>query len=462
MRRVFCFALFWGLLSNAIADTSEDVRLLKESNALLIKKLFQLESDLKAIHTTSTDLEIEKEVRVIAAPPSEDRLPSWLEDAQIDASIRHRWESMRLNDFPGKRFSNTSFIGQRARLGLETQIRPGARLEARLIDTREWGDQNSASRQNNTYFELLNLSFDDWIHGSEVIVGRQKLHFGDGSLLGWEEWDNRGQFFDGIRISRRFKDGESLDAFYTKPTAGNAAMIHQDDVDLAGLWGHFRADENMDLDLFWLHNRNAQTDLSLSTYGVGLNFRDNRIEADATAAWHDGELGTVDQGGDMLRVGLDYHTRSRHQHDFRVAYNRASGSSGFTNTFRPLYGALHETAGIQDIFAFQNVNETQIQATWRPQSDSRMRLKLADLKMDDTGDSIYSSSGGILGRYAAAITNRSRDIGQEMSLRYEKQWREDLAIFSGYAYLNGGDATRTLVPEADGAQWFYMGSNLMF
>ena len=126
--------------------------------------------------------------------------------------------------------ANTGLLVERARLGVDAA---GASLEARVVlqDARVLDLTPAASAMTGPAPMAVTGAYEAWaeahtqgLQPSYVRIGRQPVSWGEGRLLGVDDWSPAGRSLDAIRGRLAVGDGyvEALAAVLTDPSTGAA------------------------------------------------------------------------------------------------------------------------------------------------------------------------------------------------------------------------------------------------
>lgn len=446
------------------ANQQSDIKLLRESNALMIQKLFDMQSEIERLQTSLNQKVVEKETQSMIQPNAP---KDFMDRLTATGDIRHRHENRDFGKTLGVTPADQSFFSQRARINLSGELRDNLKFDMQLMDLRQWGSNRSVLRNNNDDFtgvQLLHVTHTDWIDNADVILGRQQLVFGDNLVLSHGNWVSRPKVFDGVRVhKRRGRDQESVDFFYTKVNAGVVANRSTgDDVDLGGIYAQFQPGKNTRWASYGLIRRDGVIDETRYQLGVEGSLKSRKMDYELHLGMQEGNTSAQDIGASMTKVSARYTTQSAKQHRVYSNYYRASGDTNGldrkSETWDPMYGTRHGRFGIADHFRFSNLVSMQLGMDFKPQRDTKVEVSVTDMGLDSHNDRIMND-------YSINTANRGSgltDLGWELGVSWHQQHQKDHAWFAGFSRFDGAEAAKRFLPGLDGANFFYAGSELTF
>ncbi|MCR9142754.1 MAG: alginate export family protein [bacterium] len=236
-------------------------------------------------------------------------LETWLDGFSMHGALQFQPLYAGNYDFRRSTDDNNELVGQKIQFGFEKtfQSRYTARVTAQ--DSRVWGGTPGSDTGLNTANNATNESLDlreAWLHADRLIgpvdvrLGRQILKFGDGRLVGTNEWGNVGRSFDTARF--RFKSSiYEVDAWASvlaeedSDNGGNTTAVGRsqasnfniscdatgtscqiragtpnelDDAYFTGLYNRFRFSEHFFLDAYYLgvHKKYINTSVPIINF----------------------------------------------------------------------------------------------------------------------------------------------------------------------------------------------------
>ncbi len=441
-----------------------DISLLRESNALMIQKLFDMQTEIELLQAS---LDQNGAVNEVQSPAQAKASGDFMDKLKATGEIRHRFENRDFGSTLGVTPADESFFSQRARITLSGELRENLKFDMQLMDLRQWGSNRSVLRNNNDDFtgvQLLHVTHTDWIDNADVILGRQKLSFGDSLVLSHGNWVSRPATFDGVRVhKRRGRDQESVDFFYTKVNAGPIAnRANGDDVDLGGIYAHFQPGENIGWASYGLIRRDGVLDETRYQLGVEGTFKRHKMDYELHLAMQEGAIGARDIGANLKKISARYTTKSAKQHRVYSHYYQASGDTNpldnKSESWDPMYGTRHGRFGIADHFRLSNLTSFQVGMDYKPQRDTKVEISVTDIGLDSPNDRIMNSYGINTVNPGSGLT----DVGWEFGVSWHQQHQKDHAWFAGFSRFDGAEASKRFLQGLDGANFLYAGSELSF
>jgi Alginate export len=299
------------------------------------------------------------------------KVSSWLE---IGAAVRVRSELETLL-LPGDDVRGVDTFS-RARLGIRATPSSWLQFTVQLQDSRtlsgpefDLEDLDNHADAQYAYMDVGPQTDGPW----RIRAGRQPLAFGDERLIGADTaWDNRTQRFDGVRLTFKRREWH-WDLFSVSPTTvlpTNPDRFVSPER-LNGFYGTWSKDRVV-FEPYLLWRQAFDQHSNLITTGFRMTRRLPRgldavvenalqrggVAGSPVAAWAGyGELGYRPGTKDLVpRVALSYSYASGDR-------NRNDGKIG---TFNDLYPAGYNECGFFEPFAWRNLQDLKLGATWMP------------------------------------------------------------------------------------------------
>lgn len=287
----------------------------------------------------------------------------------------------------------------------------------------------------------------------QIMIGRQRIGYGQGRYLTSPGWRNVSLAFDGLRMRFGQQNKRFLDVIALRPAAVRPADFNDwaptgnptFDSKIYGLWF---ADQTTSTQHHWeshllVRDNDDNDDAVISLMGRWKWNPRKGLNVQAEIAQQDGEFAGEDHQATAIGVRAQYQTKPWF---VSVYADYASGDSdpsdGKHETFENLYPANHGRYGLMDFFSLQNMLHggfslrRDIAGGWQLRVDGMSFW----LDQEDT-DAWYNSGKGAFRQ--AAMRDVDAHVGDEIDLvarwrgKVLQRWSGDLEI--GYGRFIAGD-----------------------
>lgn len=322
------------------------------------------------------------------------------------------------------------------------------------------------------YIGIATPDDDDW--QVDVRIGRQNVTWGDGRLIGGNDWTHRGSFLDAARLLLRFDDVEieALGALLAVPGALPPELSDRSTEPVAQD-GYGSGAQLYGLDLAWhalpllnlelaglvrLAREPLPTSLAPSdTYVIdGRVFGEHRGVRYAVEGAY--QLGRVASHGSVRDLSafavagnVSWLTALPWSFEFGVEGGYASGHDpaeapdSTITRFDPILPEVHQHHGMMDAYAWTNLIEAGGFVGAQPFEEGTFRLGFDFIGLAEPAGRWTS---GTLVPVGAAPTNESQVLGYEWDLGFELSPWDPLAFGAGYSLLLLGDGGRNVLAAA--------------
>ena len=395
----------------------------------------------------------------------------------MGSQLRLRTESRRNAKFDGARPGNDEdYLLSRFRFDLTWQPTDRVTGVVELQDARIHGEQAiSETRTPNIFADRLDfhqayLDVQSPASGPVPItvrIGRQKLVYGSQRMVSPLEWVNTARVFDGARIGVGAGTGRKLDAFATRlvpvaPTALNDHAPTGSRMFNSQLHGVYYSDTALvagaTVEGYWLLRRAARLDDAVHTIGTRVDTRYGPWSIDGELAAQTGTYGGQDHRAALLHVGGSYTTGLPGRLKLGTAFNLGSGdddpTDGVHGTFDQLYPLGHAYYGYMDLFALQNLRNTEVTVEAALPRRTTLRVGLQDFALLSPGADAWYNVGGAVVHHAgdAAISSH---VGNELDITVRLPVGP-VGLEVGYGRFFGGAYLRDASFALDTADFFYL------
>ena len=433
-----------------------------------------------------TDPEAPAASDVLPAPAVTDASSDWREilpGLTLGSELRLRSESRRNARFDGARPGNDEdYLLSRFRVGLTWEPSERVTGVVELQDARMLGEEAiSDIRAPNIYadpFDVHQAYLDVGLPGSasfpiSVRVGRQKLVYGAQRMVSPLEWVNTARVFDGVRIGLDAGAGRGLDAFATRlvpvrPTGFNDHGPTGSRMFNSQLHGVYYRDASLlpggRVEGYWLLRREARLDDAVHTVGTRVDAIHGAWAFDAELAGQGGRYGGFPHRAALLHVGGSFTAELPGRPKLGAAFNYGSGDEdphdGVHGTFDQLYPLGHAYYGYIDLFALQNLRNTEVTVEASLPGSVRLRVGVQDFALAAPGADAWYNVGGAVVHRAAGET-LSPHVGNEIDVTIRVPVGE-VGLEAGYGRFFGGAYLRDAGFAQRTADFLYVQTTLGF
>ncbi|MBC87324.1 MAG: hypothetical protein CL677_09120 [Bdellovibrionaceae bacterium] len=358
-------------------------------------------------------------------------------DMATNAEYKVRYNLMQNESFT--KDNNQSAWEQRFKLGMTW--RAGEKLSATvsLLHNSNWGadpaDVGIATTDTTEdRFLDVNQAYATWMTSDDmsVVIGRQPIAFGDGTIFHQNDWEHEPYSFEGVGIAYdtefagiNFWGVQIYDAGNTSDggTRDREHNMYVFSVDVKNM-PEFLKMLNVHI---VKHAVNATSFASapvtvaadVQQFGLTLQGASGMVDYRLTYSTATGEAGGADISANMLDGSVGYSLASFMNSHFELAFHQDSGDDGSGDVTSwddlPNYYNLHENAGRMDLYRWGNL--TYFKLGWHFDAMEKTTAGL-DYYMFSKTEEDDTRHG------AAGETN----IGSEIDLYATKKYSDNLAV----------------------------------
>ena len=397
----------------------------------------------------------------------------------IDGGLRFRgaYEANR-TDLSSETEDNDLYVTQRLLLNLGFRVAEGIHVVTQLQDARIWGASGGAvaRERSELAFSQAFLSVSSLLKGLTIDAGRLVLDYGQGRMIGADDWSNTGNSFDGLRIRFSPFKGMDIDAIYTVVNERN--VVDGDDSTLSGIYFTWELLKDFFTDAYVLHLYDGLDEryVNVATVGVaahGTLFDVLYLDLEgtvqmgraaeiqtlmknthfATAGY--AEAGYTNQGGDIpFRAGLFASGASGDAEPRDVPGNDASVS------FIPLFPSKHLYWGAMDQVTWTNLMNFGLRGEVTPLSGMTLELQIHELYAADD----RAALPGIGLTTSVPLEAMGSHIGHEVDLRVSLVPAKWATVDFGYSVFVAEEGGRNYkgISESNAAHWLWVQAGLLF
>ena len=425
---------------------------------------------------------------------------SW--DGEVRGTYQY-WGNQDL-DTTSDDFINYKWL--RTRLGVKAEIMENTSAYVQIQDSRTAGSEFDVYDADGVGF-FGSEGFD--VHQAYIMLekmwdspfglklGRQELHYGDGRLVGADNWSNTGTAFDAAKLM--FRQGRvAMDLFTAQlvPFWGNYG-IPRSNVTLSGLYSTINYMEHGMWDLYLLSyydgdvavdapDENPAGTVANNTWLFTIGTRTSGTLVDDKFNYH-GEFAF--QFGDWMSssvtawafsAGAGYEFDVNVAPYFGVELNYASGDDsiddGDRGTFTNLFPDNHGKYGYMDQMVWQNMINVRATAGFKPVEKLDFHGDFHLFWLAQENDAWYHGVGFPLFFYsnpnagvksgfsrAAVAAGGVKSVGNELDLALKYDYNEALSFKLGFSHFFAGEVADSAFGGDHGdANWFYSQVKLGF
>lgn len=393
-------------------------------------------------------------------PPFHDRL-------QLHYEFRMRWEDRVAQTFGLG--TDQDYALFRSRAGLVYKPTAGVKLALTVQDIRSpflGAIAATSARDRLDLHEAYAEFYAERKTGFSATLGRHRIQYGDGRLIGVPEWVNFGRVYDGGRVSYRTLrakfEGILLSIVKPRSETFNYPVFGD------RLWGTYSSFANVipktGVDWYVLRHDVNRPGGFTEPGTQGVNTFGARIVGPLGGGFEftgEGALQNGHWGNKKHRAGGGVFHLSRELSigrpgDASIEYKYASGTKDFSSnrysTFDQLYAAVHNRTGHADLFAWKNVHNIQAQANVQVAPKWLLTLMYDNTWLASVTDYAYTAQGRPIARSPDGSAGRhlGNEFGWYTSYRYGP-----FQTGGGFAYLVAGEFLRKTTPGVNTRFWYF-------
>jgi len=386
----------------------------------------------------------------------------------------------------------------RTRLGVKAEIMENTSAYVQIQDNRGAGsefnvyDADGDGLVTGSIYEGLDvhqayIMLDKlWDSPFSLKVGRQELSYGDGRLIGADNWSNTGTAFDAAKLT--FNQGRvSLDLFTAQlvrywgrdgssmPNITMSGLYSSVNYMEKGMWDfylllYYDGSEGIDAPFENPAGTIADNTMlwTLGTRTSGMLFDDN-ISYHGEFAYQLGNWISSSVSALAFSLGAGFEFSGEMAPYFGLDFNYASGDDsvddGDRGTFTNLFPANHGKYGAMDQFAWQNMVNLKATAGFKPVEKLDIHGDFHFFWLAQENDAWYQSLGlpwyspgnpNAAQKFGRGAGNTEKNAGNELDLLLKYQYNDAVSWHLGFSHFFAGNVVDTaLGGDAGDANWFY-------
>ncbi len=317
------------------------------------------------------------------------------------------------------------------------------------------------------YLELFDASIqikDFLTNGLSLVLGRQRIYYGDHRIFGPGNWGNSiGWIWDAVHFTykkkddffsawygrTKFKDPDEFSPFFTD-------HIYQG----VGIYSHFKTSDNGAAEPFFAWKNSLYHDVTPEEnsfqYGMRLYEKSfHGINYDFTLAERRGNKGnkSINAYAYVAKIGYIFENIPM-KPNFVIGRVFASGDSNpndkTINTYTKIFGStIGEHYGSLNIMSWSNLVDNQVDLYFEPAHKFHVKIAYHNFSLDEAKDTwaFY--------KYKNKPGNNYTHLGDEIDFQLKYNYLKNLQFHFIYAYFKAGDFVKYNV-EDNNASTFFM------
>lgn len=442
-------------------------------------RLTELEGKLEALQAQLNKMAVDEREMGAKVDAVVAEVDEKLSRFTIDGSLRMRgaYEANR-TDLSSEIEDNDLYVTQRLLVNLGFRVAKGVHVTAELQDARIWGASGGAvaRERSELAFSQAFVRVSSLLDGLTIDAGRVILDYGQGRMIGADDWSNTGNSFDGLRLRFTPFKGLDIDAIYTM--VNERDVIDGDDATLSGVYATWEIFKGFFTDAYVLHLYDGLDEryvnvatIGVAAHGTLFDFLYLDMEGTvqlgraaeiqtamknthfATAGY--AEAGYTDQDGPVpFRAGLFASGASGDAEPRDVPGNDASVS------FIPLFPSNHLYWGAMDMVAWTNLMNFGLRAEATPLTGMTFGVQFHELYTADD----RAALPGIGLTTSVPVEAMGSHIGHELDLRVSLVPADWATVGFGYSFFIAEEGARNYkgLAESNAAHWLWVQAALLF
>lgn len=266
-------------------------------------------------------------------------------------------------------------------------------------------------------------------------IGRQQFGYGDNVILGRRNWTTTGQTFDAVKLMFNIGEGQ-LDLAYSKISEGTNKTSTKDDVDLAFLYYKILMRNNINFDVYLIHNNKRQV-LETNSYGFRLK----------------GMWKNISYRTENIFQYQQRRERTEHNIEGELGYKFAFGLKTYagwrqtSSNYDQLYTNHHAWNGMIDMIGRRNLETIFAGANYKFNKSWNVKFKWMTFKQKTLGFGAYNQAASSVISGDTSKANLGNEF--DLAVNYQKNQYEALklgaSLFSHGNYFQGNRRNSTFL-----------------
>jgi len=387
----------------------------------------------------------------------------------IDGQLRIRAEHFSNRDFLSAANDKERPVYQRTRFQVVIKHNKYLQALVQFQDSRNWGEEKH-TKSNMQNLDLHQGFIEYKPEGKNTYIfriGRQEMVYGDGRLIGNNDWNNIGRAFDALRLIMR-SVGFRLDFFLSKLAHGYGITDNY-------LYGTYYTKYfgESSTDFYFIgareYNKTFDPNDDRNIYNIGgrINLKSNKIQFKAEAVYQMGRLGLDDNANkiSISAYGLASELKVNLGDKLSLGGELTLGSgddnpaSGDVKTLQTMYPNQHKFLGIMDFQTWPNAKSIGLNLGYKSSENSNFKVSIYQLGLNKKNDYWYGKDGI---PYSNTLPVFSSVIGREIDCTLNRKIGEYMDVQAGAGIMLPGDAVKEVIGSKDMPYFLYISSKLDF
>ena len=387
----------------------------------------------------------------------------------VDGQLRIRAYYKNNQDFNSTWSDKDRKILQRTRFAFIVRNNKYLQIYTQFQDSRHWGEETT-TKTNLRNVDVHQAFIEYKPEGKNTYIlrmGRQEINFGDGRLIGKNDWSNIGRSFDALRLIMR-SVGFRCDILLAKVAHG---PILADDF-LYGIYYTKYFGKSL-ADFYFIGAKEKRgsaiptNDRNIYNLGFRIDLNSNTINFKTEALYQMGRLG-LDARANSIGIsayGLASDFKFKMGKKWYGGVNLTIGSgdddpsSGDVKTLQIIYPNQHKFLGFLDILGWSNTKTLGIYLGLKLNEYSEMKFTFHNMEIMNKNDYWYGYDGQ---PYGAGIAGETSLIGREFDFSYKRTMAEYLDIQIGGALMIPGNVVVETLGKKDTPIYLYISTQVNF
>lgn len=390
----------------------------------------------------------------------------WYDTLRLSGMMRIRPEIKSNNGFVDGRANTSDFIAQKTWVTLMGNPLTGLGFKITLQDARIWGGESGSIGGVSTQslgIGLREAYFDAGFAENSpfhLLLGRQKISFGDQRLFGALDWSNVGRSFDAVQLTWK---NDSVDlhlwgSVLTEYNAGDLPLTSAyqglSEIYYNGIYNTMKFGSLFLLDVYYADKIDARDSTTLKLHALGARFT-NRTDKGKTAndfpfdftAEGTYEFGlknskTVSAYAAALALGFTFNAgiKIRLGAEGDIASGDSNAADNKVETFDNLFHTNHMHYGQADMISWQNMLAFSGNIGFIFSQNFSAKVAYWYLSRLVSTDSWYGVAGGSSTNDAWIGASKALFLAHEVDITLKGSINRYLALEGGYSVVLTGQA----------------------
>ena len=410
--------------------------------------------------------------------------------AEFTPSAEYRPRYLYMQNPAGTK-GNDSFAEHRFKMGAHYKANEKFSAHATLLHAADFGStSNNVGQTNNTEANanfdtgneenLLNVNeaYMNWMFSDDMSfrIGRQNFQIADGTVFGYNDWEQNPGAFDGVTgvweaefgrfTGMVFNYREEVTGTFAPADAKHTAYGLSFDLKSMPDWMkmtnlHVIKDNADAVEGATGTTVNANNGQDILRYGAGVGFDFGMIDLKAHYAAQSGSYkniatgtgakSSLDAKGMMYQAELGLKLEAFMLSRLYVLYHVDSGDKNATDksagTYDPYFYEQHGNAGLMDLLGWGNLTQMTIGWTVKPGDSTDAGITYNMFSRTESGAGAAGPNTGRFGSALGSVGGTGSKLGDEIDLWAEHRYEGGLSTLLRLGYFMTGDFYEKATPK---------------